>query len=266
VRITNPLDAPLETLGLPPERADGLEVSYDADEGVLTLTVTPELLTGCAHCVRSLRMPAPRRSLQARAVGRALTRARVAIRSAAGTDPRGVLTSALIGVTYTHASKAPDTSPRAVTFVVANAAGSVSQPAVTVVYITCALYAAACARHARSVPAISDAPLVHARTNHARAAVNNPPVLRLTGPAGAVNGTFKAVLLESERMTPVAIADPSLQLTDVDSDAMQSLSVAILGRANGAAEVRARAAPESCARAHMCICVMTGCSSCARRR
>ncbi len=50
VRITNPLDAPLETLGLPPERADGLEVSYDADEGVLTLTVTPELLTGCAHC------------------------------------------------------------------------------------------------------------------------------------------------------------------------------------------------------------------------
>ena len=84
--------------------------------------------------------------------------------------------------------------------------------------------------------------------------MNNPPVLRLTGPAGAVNGTFKAVLLESERMTPVAIADPSLQLTDVDSDAMQSLSVAILGRANGAAEVRARGAPESCARAHLCIC------------
>ena len=75
-----------------------------------------------------------------------------------------MLTSALIGVTYTHASKAPDTSPRAVTFVVANAAGSVSQPAVTVVYITCALCAAR-VRHARRLPAISDALLcTHATT------------------------------------------------------------------------------------------------------
>jgi hypothetical protein len=77
--------------------------------------------------------------------------------------------------------------------------------------------------------------------------VNNPPVLRLTGPAGAVNGTFRAVLLESERMTSVAIADPSLQLSDVDSEAMQSLTVSIQGRLSGAVEVRARA-PDSCAK------------------
>jgi hypothetical protein len=62
VRITNPLDAPLETLGLPPERAVGLVVSYDANAGVLTLTVTPALLTGCAllRSMTRVRLPARR--------------------------------------------------------------------------------------------------------------------------------------------------------------------------------------------------------------
>ncbi len=56
--------------------------------------------------------------------------------SAAGTDPTAALAAALATVTYTHTSKAPDTSPRAITFAVANAAGVASQPAVAVVTIT----------------------------------------------------------------------------------------------------------------------------------
>ena len=67
--------------------------------------------------------------------------------------------------------------------------------------------------------------------------MNNPPQLTLAGPAGAP-GSFAAVLLESERVTPVAIADPALLLSDVDNDVFPGLTVTSLGRLDGAAEAR----------------------------
>jgi len=69
-------------------------------------------------------------------------------------------------------------------------------------------------------------------------AVNNPPVLILGGSTGAANGSFAAVLLEGERTTPVAIADPRLILTDVDNELLPGANITILGRLDGNAEVR----------------------------
>ena len=77
------------------------------------------------------------------------------------------------------------------------------------------------------------------------AAVNNPPQLTLAGPAGAP-GSFAAVLLQSERVTPVAIADPALLLSDVDNDVFPGLTVTILGRRDGAAEARHALHRRSC--------------------
>ena len=57
-------------------------------------------------------------------------------RSADTSLATSALEAALKLVTYTHESKSPDTSQRAITFIVANADGDVSQPAVTVVTIT----------------------------------------------------------------------------------------------------------------------------------
>jgi hypothetical protein len=68
--------------------------------------------------------------------------------------------------------------------------------------------------------------------------LNDPPVLRLTGPAGTADGKFAAVLLESQRTTSVAIADSKLLLLDVDNDLLAGLTVSIQGRRDGVAEAR----------------------------
>ena len=150
---------------------------------------------------------------------------------------------ALSHVTYQLASVNPDPTPRAVTFLVTDASGSSSRPAVAVVYIIRA-----------SLGFVARATL-QILTQRSATGVNNPPVLILGGPTGAANGSFAAVLLEGERTTPVAIADPRLILTDVDNELLPGALITVFGRLDGVnkdgvigiAEVRVAPLRSSCA-------------------
>ena len=124
MRITNPLNAPEETLAVAAEYRAGVLVTYDDNTGVLTLSAAA---LGCV-------LSAPRRALRLARCGAGVT-AHLRPRRTAGKDPTTALELALSHVTYQHASRFPDASPRAVTFLVADAAGSSSRPVVVVVNI-----------------------------------------------------------------------------------------------------------------------------------
>jgi hypothetical protein len=111
-------------------------------------------------------------------------------------------------LTYDNTSPAPSGSARVLVCTVTDVNGAVSTPAVAVVNV---------------IP------------------VNAPPVLILADPASYASGlgpNFTAVLYESERTTPVALAAPSMVLTDVDNVIMPKAVLTLTGALDGNVEVR----------------------------
>ena len=126
VQITNPVNAPLETLAVAADYMPDVTLTYTPNTGQLTLSSAA--IVGCVPCCR--RRAARRASFLLNVWALYLY-----LRSVGGKDPTAALALALSHVTYQLASANPDSSPRAVTFLVTDAAGSSSRPTVAVVNI-----------------------------------------------------------------------------------------------------------------------------------
>lgn len=126
--------------------------------------------------------------------------------------PASASTAAVAGtlgtVTYNNTSQAPTGGARVLVWTVTDASGASSAPAVAVVTV---------------VP------------------VNQAPVLILSDPAAYASGSgpnYTALLYETERTTPVALASPSLVLSDVDNVNMNKALLTLTGTLDGPVEVR----------------------------
>lgn len=136
---------------------------------------------------------------------------------ASGVVPAASATAAVAAtlgtLTYNNTAQAPTGSARVVVCTVTDASGATSAPAVAVVNVQ---------------------------------PVNAAPVLILCDPAAYASGlrpNYTAVLYESERTTPVAVASPSMVLTDVDNVIMPKAILTLNDALDGDVEVRGTETP-----------------------